>query len=204
MESFFKLRADKQKHIIDAALNVFARNGYKKASIGDIADEASISKGMVSYYFGSKKNLYLYLTEFCGNMLVDEMESRFDNKVTDFFEKIMLATDIKLSLMKKHRSCVHFFASACNETDAEVQTNIRELLSGELGLRMQKLATPTDISKLKSGIDHSLLELFFIWTAEGLLKEIQNDNNAESIENAKNTFGTCLELFRMYMYTDIH
>ena len=93
MENFFKLRADKQEHIINAALSVFGRNGYKKGSIADIAEEAGIAKGMVSYYFGSKKNLYLYLAELCGTTLLDEMEKRFDKTVTDFFDKMLTRWD---------------------------------------------------------------------------------------------------------------
>jgi len=81
MEEFFTLRAEKQNHIIDAALTVFGRNGYKKSSIADIAEKAHIAKGMVIYYFGSKKNLYLYCAELCGDLLEKEMEKGFDPTV---------------------------------------------------------------------------------------------------------------------------
>ena len=108
LEKFFKLRAEKQEHIINAALTVFGRNGYKKASIADIAGEAGIAKGMVTYYFGSKKNLYLYLSQLCGRLLIQEVGGGIKQDVSDFFDRIKTAADIKIGLMKKHPAIISF------------------------------------------------------------------------------------------------
>lgn len=67
--------------------------------MADIAEEAGISKGMVTYYFGSKKNLYLYLAELCGKIFVDAIENYFDRGVTDFFDKIRMGTEIKMAAL---------------------------------------------------------------------------------------------------------
>lgn len=61
MEKFLNLPVEKQNIIIDAALKNFAVHGYKKTSISDIASSAGISKAMVFHYFGTKKELYVYL-----------------------------------------------------------------------------------------------------------------------------------------------
>jgi len=65
MEKFLNLPMEKQNSIIDAALKTFAVHGYKKTSISDISSSAGISKAMVFYYFGTKKELYLYLVNTC-------------------------------------------------------------------------------------------------------------------------------------------
>lgn len=44
--------------IIDAARSVFARKGFARGIIDDIADEAGIAKGTVYLYFRSKKQIY--------------------------------------------------------------------------------------------------------------------------------------------------
>lgn len=61
LDKFLALPKEKQKAILDGAMQVFGSAPYKKASVGDIAKAAGISKGMVFYYFGSKKELYLFL-----------------------------------------------------------------------------------------------------------------------------------------------
>ena len=46
--------ADKRRIILDAAIKVFARQGFHAARVSDIADEADVAYGLVHYYFGSK------------------------------------------------------------------------------------------------------------------------------------------------------
>lgn len=49
--------ANKKKLLI-AAISLFAEYGYDKISIRDIAKKAKVNSAMISYYFGSKQQLY--------------------------------------------------------------------------------------------------------------------------------------------------
>ncbi|MFF2813559.1 TetR/AcrR family transcriptional regulator [Streptomyces sp. NPDC058000] len=51
-------RIDKRHAILDAAFTVFAREGYGKASVDAIADEASVAKPTVYNHFGGKEDLF--------------------------------------------------------------------------------------------------------------------------------------------------
>jgi AcrR family transcriptional regulator len=44
----------KRRLILDAAVRVFARQGYETSRVGDIAKEAGVAYGLVYHYFGSK------------------------------------------------------------------------------------------------------------------------------------------------------
>jgi AcrR family transcriptional regulator len=44
----------KRRLILDAAVRVFAREGYDASRVGDIAKEAGVAYGLVYHYFGSK------------------------------------------------------------------------------------------------------------------------------------------------------
>jgi AcrR family transcriptional regulator len=46
--------ADKRRLILDAAVRVFARQGFHACRVADIADEAGVAYGLVYHYFGSK------------------------------------------------------------------------------------------------------------------------------------------------------
>ncbi len=46
--------ADKRRMILDAAVRVFARQGFHSARDSDIADQAGVAYGLVYHYFGSK------------------------------------------------------------------------------------------------------------------------------------------------------
>ncbi len=49
--------------IVNAALKVFSKHGYHKASVNMIAGEARVSKALIYWYFGSKKNLVIEVAE---------------------------------------------------------------------------------------------------------------------------------------------
>ena len=46
--------ADKRRLILDAAIRVFARQGFHATRVSDIADEAGVAYGLVYHYFPSK------------------------------------------------------------------------------------------------------------------------------------------------------
>jgi TetR/AcrR family fatty acid metabolism transcriptional regulator len=45
---------DKRRQILDAAVRVFARQGFHATRVSDIADEAEVAYGLVYHYFRSK------------------------------------------------------------------------------------------------------------------------------------------------------
>ena len=46
--------ADRRQRILDAAVRVFARQGFHRCRVADIADEAGVAYGLVYHYFDSK------------------------------------------------------------------------------------------------------------------------------------------------------
>src|SRR6266542_4479318 len=48
---------DKRRQILDAAVRVFARQGFHTCRVSDIADEAGVAYGLVYHYFGSKEEV---------------------------------------------------------------------------------------------------------------------------------------------------
>ncbi len=58
-EQFEQIRNTRRFAILEAALSVFADAGYHQASIAQIANKASISKGLIYNYFESKEDLLI-------------------------------------------------------------------------------------------------------------------------------------------------
>jgi TetR/AcrR family fatty acid metabolism transcriptional regulator len=48
---------EKRRLILDAAVRVFARKGFHTCRVGDIAEEAGVSHGLLYHYFSSKDEL---------------------------------------------------------------------------------------------------------------------------------------------------
>jgi TetR/AcrR family transcriptional regulator, fatty acid metabolism regulator protein len=63
--------ADKRRLILDAAVRVFAHQGFNQCRVSDIADEAGVAYGLVYHYFRSKDEVLdtLFLERW--NVLLD-------------------------------------------------------------------------------------------------------------------------------------
>jgi TetR/AcrR family transcriptional regulator, fatty acid metabolism regulator protein len=48
---------ERRRQILRAAISVFARSGYHKSRVSDVATEAGVAYGLVYHYFGSKEEL---------------------------------------------------------------------------------------------------------------------------------------------------
>jgi len=48
---------DKRRVILDAAVRVFANQGFHTCRVSDIADEAGVAYGLVYHYFSSKEEI---------------------------------------------------------------------------------------------------------------------------------------------------
>ena len=74
-----KPTVDKRRVILDAAVRVFARQGFHTCRVSDIADEAGVAYGLVYHYFGSKDEVLdtLFLERW-GLLLeaIEEISSR--------------------------------------------------------------------------------------------------------------------------------
>ncbi|WP_443110722.1 TetR/AcrR family transcriptional regulator [Caloramator sp. mosi_1] len=55
-----------------AAIEEFAKEGYKNASTNKIVETACISKGILFHYFKSKKGLYIETIKYAIPLLYDE------------------------------------------------------------------------------------------------------------------------------------
>jgi len=52
-----KKAPDKRRMILDAAVRVFARQGFHHCRVSDVADEAGVAYGLVYHYFDSKEEI---------------------------------------------------------------------------------------------------------------------------------------------------
>jgi TetR/AcrR family fatty acid metabolism transcriptional regulator len=70
---------DKRRVILDAAITVFARQGFHSCRVSDVADEAGVAYGLVYHYFSSKEEILNTLFTERWQLMLDaivEIDSR--------------------------------------------------------------------------------------------------------------------------------
>lgn len=201
LEKFLNLPKEKQNDIINAGLNAFGANGYKKASIRDIANTAGISKSMIFHYFGTKKDMYLFLVQYSGDMLINEISMNFKEEERDFFERVRLASEIKVSVMRKHPAILSFFKSIYFETDEEVIKEIKSMMLQGEAFRSHIALDGIDMSKFKEGIDPALVIKMLTWFAEGYVSQL-GVNTTMDIDDINREFNQCLNMLKQNFYKE--
>lgn len=119
-------RRRNEQEILAAAERVFARHGYRGASLQEIAEQAGLPKSNVLYYMGTKRGLYVRLLERMmerWNALLDDISVEDDPaEVLEAFIRR------KMQLSRQHPAGSRLFA-------AEILAGapfLQEYLSGEL------------------------------------------------------------------------
>ena len=179
-EKFLALPEEKRNAVIDAALGAFSRNGYKKASVNDIAVSAGVSKAMVFHWFGSKKALYLYLVSYCGGLIVEAVKEGFDAGVTDFFDRLKMSSEVKVSVLKRHPGVYAFISGIMLETDPEIAGEIKNFVRPAENFKENFYYAGIDLSKFRDGIDPELIMKLLIWASEGYTSEARTEEEMDA------------------------
>lgn len=127
-EQYELLRQERKEEILDAALHVFAQDGYHASSVSQIASKANISKGLLYNYFESKEAVLVQLMDELFDYAMDLMKVVPDEVIDDerFEEIIRLSVQIPLEEPKKWKL---YMALA-------FQQDVSEILIKEMSVKM--------------------------------------------------------------------
>ena len=106
MEKFLALTEEKKMTILNAALQCFGKFGFSKASMFQ--------------YFGSKKQLYIYLLEYCKKVIEEIFEKAHLDSKTDLFDRILASSRMEMESFQNQPFTLQFITSVWEETSPEV------------------------------------------------------------------------------------
>lgn len=169
-EKFFDLKKEKQDRMINAALKVFAMNGYGHASTDDIVKEAGISKGLLFHYFISKLGLYSFVYDYSVRYILLELSTGVSPKETDYFELLGQIKQSQLQVMKNYPYMLLFLNRSKEENvnEALVETEDKRSVLSE---KYAEIMGRAELDKFKKETDVKLLSKVIDYTVDGLMRE---------------------------------
>ena len=169
-EKFFDLKKEKQDRMINAALKVFASNGYAHASTDDIVKEAGISKGLLFHYFISKLGLYTFIYDYSVKYTMLELSTGVAKNETDYFELIWQMRSSHLQVMRTYPYMLMFLRECKKENVSEALLATEEK-RGVLPNHYNQVIRRTDVTKFKSEVELDKLTRMIEYSIDGLLEE---------------------------------
>lgn len=169
---FLNLITEKQQRIINAAMKEFVQKGYEKASTNEIIKEAGISKGLLFHYFKNKKQLFLFLYDYCIDLCMNEFYKKIDLNEKDFFVRLRKIQLIKLELLNQFPEIFNFLQTAYMETSSHVKADLEAKNSELTASSTSMIFEDIDVSKFKEGLDIKKVFNIILWTFEGFSTEL--------------------------------
>ncbi|MDC1221502.1 TetR/AcrR family transcriptional regulator [Salibacteraceae bacterium] len=122
------IREERKAQILDAALHVFAEEGYHSASVSKVAKRAEISKGLIYNYFHSKEEVLRALIIDLFDYAMNALKMKPEEVISDERFKEIIELSIYIPLQEPQRWKLYM--------SLVFQQNVAELLMSEMEPRM--------------------------------------------------------------------
>ncbi len=162
--------AERKAQILDAALRVFARKGFHRARMDDIAEEAGLSKGLLYWYFRSKDALIESLLTLLFEPDLRDLERLLAETTRPIPERLRELANNALSTLLPYRELMpivyEFYALATRP--GPVQKAIQAYYRRYRELLAQLLRQGVERGELRADLDADLTALALLAQFEGL------------------------------------
>lgn len=184
-DMFENLDPAKKERVLNAALKEFSHRGYDDASTNSIVAVAGISKGILFRYFGSKKNLYLYLYEYVREVMDKEIYNMIDTGEGDLPQILMQLGMRKMVALKRYPDMTEFISQVKREKSPEVSNELSEIeKKRSYQLIERNIFKNSDLSQLKPEFRNEKTINLIRWALEGYAKELRDQYTGLNIRDA--------------------
>ena len=201
-EKFYTLPEEKQQNIVNAAMEVFAKNEYKRASTDMIAAKAGISKGLLFYYFHNKKELYLFLYDYLIEVMKEQADASRFSEITDFFELLRYGVSMKVGILQKNPYIMDFAMRAFYSEKEDVSDDLKVVNTTQEDALYKMYFGSVDMHKFKDGAEPYHVFKMLRWMADGYLHDVQMSGKPVILEEMMAEFGVWIEMMRKLTYKE--
>lgn len=174
-EKFFDLNREKQDRIINAALEIFAQNGYHHASTDTIVKNAGISKGLLFHYFGSKIDLFTFLFDYSVKYMIFEYDRVIHKNETNYFSICKDLEKAKLNVLRNYPYMWQFIQAGIHEDTIEAASRIEE--SKEIYLKtIDSYTAQASMGTVRPELTEATIKNLIRYAVDGLTADQMKDD----------------------------
>ncbi len=126
-EKFYHLKKEKQDLMINGAMEVFAKNGYQRASTDEMVKSTGVSKGLWFHYFDNKLGLYSFVVSYGVKYALLELSLNVEKEETDYFEICRKIERAKIAMMEKYPFLPLLLLTMLRERDEDALESLEEV-----------------------------------------------------------------------------
>ena len=162
-DNFTRLPPEEQERILAACVAEFAEHGYRQASTNAIVRRAGIPKGTLFFYFGSKKELYLYVIDQAVARYTALSEQDAADPPDDLFERLLYFGQARMRFAIGQPHLYRLFFNAFVNAPEEIRAGLQNRFSDYAAVSMQRLFQGLDRSPFRADVPvERVVDLVFL------------------------------------------
>lgn len=175
---FLNLEQERRDAIINAALKEFAAKGYDDASTNVIAKDSGVKKALMFHYINSKKAFFIFLFDYCNQILKKEYHDLINFNERDILERFRQVYLLKIDVILKYPWIFEFVKVAMLTESDEVKKELHEKIKKGESAGYEIMFGNIDESKFREGLDIEKCKKLIYWSIWGytmnLMGELQS------------------------------
>lgn len=182
-KTFLRLDEDKQERVIRAAISEFHKNGFERAKIETIADNAGVAKGSIYQYFEDKKELFMYSVTWSMEYFLKGMDKHTPLKEMDVFDYLLKDRRERFELFRREGALLMFYQDLMSGKFGRLTKPVIEGL-WKMGdeFILQLIAVGKKKDTIRTDMDDHVLALFFKGVTTQLDEYIFGEMGKENFE----------------------
>jgi len=142
-------KQERSEQILQTSMAIFARDGYHKADVDEIAVKAKVGKGTIYRHFKSKKGLFLAVVEWGISKMKDTIMEAIKD-IDSPIERITQAVSTYLTFFETHREFYRVLIQEMADFREEIGQIFREKYLSHIHLLEENIRRGIENGMLKN------------------------------------------------------
>ncbi|MFA7229188.1 MAG: TetR/AcrR family transcriptional regulator [Melioribacteraceae bacterium] len=166
---------DKGKDILEAAIKVFASEGYHRAKISKIAELANVATGSVYQYYNNKEDILLNIFDSLWRNLYIELKSLAENNVLTPHEQIDAMIDLVFDSFNENPPLALVFVSEQHHLARNNKEGFTDYYEKFLGVGEKIFKNGLRDGSFSGNVDMKIFRFYILGALRNLLTQWAHD-----------------------------
>ncbi len=134
-----RLEETRRTQILEAAARIFARKGFDRATVSDVAQAAGLSEGSIYNYFRSKEDLLIHIPEHLVQPVLAPVFDEEPRSVAEIEQRLLVLSRAMVARVQEYAPFLQVFLSALPHLSGPARERYMQLLPTYAGERLESL-----------------------------------------------------------------
>lgn len=181
----------KRRRILDAALKVFARDGYYNAKVSEIAKLAGVAHGTIYLYFKNKEDLLISIFKELVGELLEHVKAEVE-RVSSPKEKLRRLIELQMKLAQEYRELSELILIELRQSSKFLRSDAINIIEEYIRLIEGILRRGMEEGEFRGDLDPTVVATLIYSSFEGMITRWLLEGDAFDLGRASKVVCSCI------------